>query len=92
MPASTRSAQTGASAISRITVSLGSLKDEVLRLLSRPHTPNWMLARPVAGVRGATLIVNFPGSPRAIEQVARELARGLAHALALIAGRDPHSG
>jgi molybdopterin adenylyltransferase len=65
---------------------------EAMRLLSRPHTPNWMLARPVAGVRGATLIVNLPGSPRAIEQVAHELAPGLAHALALIAGRDPHSG
>lgn len=63
---------------------------EAMRLASRPHTANWMLARPVAGVRGETLIVNFPGSPRAIEQVAEELAPGLAHALALIAGHDPH--
>jgi molybdopterin adenylyltransferase len=62
---------------------------EAMRVASRAHTSNWMLARPVAGVRGETLIVNFPGSPRAIEQVAPELAPGLRHALALIAGRDP---
>jgi molybdenum cofactor synthesis domain-containing protein len=64
---------------------------EAMRLASRPHTAYWMLARPVAGVRDATLIVNLPGSPRAIEQVAAELAPALAHALALIAGRDPHA-
>jgi molybdopterin adenylyltransferase len=63
---------------------------EAMRLASRAHTANWMLARPVAGVRGETLIVNFPGSPRAIEQVAEELAPALGHALALIGGRDPH--
>jgi molybdopterin adenylyltransferase len=63
---------------------------EAMRMVSRAHTANWMLARPVAGVRGQTLIVNFPGSPRAIEQVAEELAPGLAHALALIGGDDLH--
>jgi len=65
---------------------------EAMRMASRAHTTNWMLARPVAGVRGSTLIVNFPGSPRAIEQVGSELAPGLAHALALIGGHDPHHG
>jgi molybdopterin adenylyltransferase len=65
---------------------------EAIRLASRAHTANWMLARPVAGVRGSTLIVNLPGSPRAIEQVGSELAPGLAHALALIGGRAPGHG
>ena len=36
---------------------------EAMRAASREHTPNWMLSRGVAGVSGATLIVNFPGSP-----------------------------
>jgi molybdopterin adenylyltransferase len=59
---------------------------EAMRLASQPHTPHWMLSRALAGVRGRTLIVNLPGSPRAIEQVGEALAPALAHALALIGG------
>ncbi len=59
---------------------------EAMRLSSQPHTANWMLSRALAGVRGATLIVNLPGNPRAIDQVGDALAPALAHALALIAG------
>jgi molybdopterin adenylyltransferase len=62
---------------------------EALRAASRPHTPHWMLSRGVAGVRGATLIVNFPGSPRSIGQAGEVLAPALAHALELIAGLRP---
>ncbi len=60
---------------------------EAMRDASRSHTPNWMLSRAVAGTRGATLIVNFPGSPASIDQAGEALAGPLAHALALIAGR-----
>jgi molybdopterin adenylyltransferase len=60
---------------------------EAMRDASRAHTPNWMLSRALAGTRGATLIVNFPGSPASIEQTGEALAGPLAHALALIAGR-----
>jgi molybdopterin adenylyltransferase len=60
---------------------------EAMRDASRPHTPNWMLSRAVAGTRGATLIVNFPGSPASIDQAGEALAGPLGHALALIAGR-----
>ncbi|HEX8068275.1 MAG TPA: MogA/MoaB family molybdenum cofactor biosynthesis protein [Thermoleophilaceae bacterium] len=41
---------------------------EAIRADSREHTPLGILTRGVSGVRGRTLIVNFPGSPRAIEQ------------------------
>jgi molybdenum cofactor synthesis domain-containing protein len=41
---------------------------EAIRTESRNHTPLGILTRGVSGVRGRTLIVNFPGSPRAIEQ------------------------
>ena len=61
-----------------------------LREASRPHTPNWMLSRAQAGTRGASLIVNFPGSPASIEQAGEALAPALGHALALIARR--HGG
>jgi molybdopterin biosynthesis enzyme MoaB len=62
---------------------------EAMRAASRPHTTNWMLSRGLAGVRGGTLIVTFPGSPRSIEQIGAALLPALAHALELIAGRHP---
>jgi molybdenum cofactor synthesis domain-containing protein len=64
---------------------------EAMRAASRPHTPYWMLSRAVAGARGATLIINFPGSPASIEQVGEALQEALPHALALLTGGlSPH--
>ena len=59
---------------------------EAMRAASRDHTPYWMLSRAVAGIRGATLIVNVPGSPRAIEEAGAAIATALPHALALLGG------
>lgn len=65
---------------------------EALRAASREHTPHWMLSRGVAGIRGSSLIVNFPGSPASIDQAGEAIARSLPHALALLAGqRSAHS-
>ena len=41
---------------------------EAIRADSREHTPLGLLTRGVSGVRGRTLIVNFPGNPKAIAQ------------------------
>ena len=41
---------------------------EAIRVESRNHTPLGILTRGVSGVRGRTLIVNFPGSPKSIGQ------------------------
>jgi len=41
---------------------------EAIRADSREHTPLGILTRGVSGVRGRTLIVNFPGNPKAIDQ------------------------
>lgn len=60
---------------------------EAMRDASRAHTRHWMLSRALAGTRGACLIVNFPGSPRSIEQAGEAIAEALPHALDLIAGR-----
>ena len=58
---------------------------EAMRLASMEHTKHWMLSRATAGIRGRTLIVNFPGNPRSIAQTAAAIAPALPHALALLA-------
>lgn len=64
---------------------------EAMRAVSREHTPHWMLSRAVAGTRGGTLIINFPGSPKSIDETGAALAAALPHALRLLAGRtDAH--
>lgn len=41
---------------------------EAIRADSRGHTPLGILTRGISGIRGRTLIVNFPGNPKAIGQ------------------------
>ncbi len=60
---------------------------EALRAASRSHTPHWMLSRAVAGIRGTTLIINFPGSPKSIGEAGEVIADALPHALELVAGK-----
>jgi molybdopterin biosynthesis enzyme MoaB len=59
---------------------------EAMRDASREHTKHWLLSRGVAGIRGETLIINFPGSPRAIGQAGDAIADALPHAVELMAG------
>jgi molybdopterin adenylyltransferase len=63
---------------------------EAIRAASREHTRHWMLSRAVAGLRGSTLIVNFPGSPASIDQTGEAIADALPHALEQIAGGHSH--
>jgi gephyrin len=56
-------------------------------------TPHAMLARPAAGVRGNTLIVNLPGSPKGAKENLEVIMAALPHAVALInqlKGKDNH--
>ncbi len=62
---------------------------EAMRAASRDFTRHWMLSRGVAGIRGASLIVNFPGSPKSIGEAGAAIADALPHAIALIAGGHP---
>lgn len=57
---------------------------EAIRADSRGHTPLGLLTRGVSGVRGRTLIVNFPGNPNAIDQSWPIVAPTLEHAAATL--------
>ena len=60
---------------------------ETIRADSRDHTPLGILTRGISGVRGRTLIVNFPGNPKAIEEAGAGIAEAIPHALGLLTGR-----
>jgi molybdenum cofactor synthesis domain-containing protein len=58
---------------------------EALRAESLKVTRHAMLSRAVAGIRGQTLIVNLPGSPKAVRENMEVLLPVLPHALELLA-------
>jgi len=60
---------------------------EALRAASYAITPRSMLSRAVAGVRGSTLIINLPGSPKAVAENLFTLANVLDHGLEILTGR-----
>jgi molybdopterin adenylyltransferase len=57
---------------------------ETIRAESRSHTPLGILTRGVSGIRGRTLIVNFPGNPKAIGQSWPVVEPTLEHAAATL--------
>ncbi len=57
---------------------------EAMRAESVRQTPMGMLSRTLAGAAGKTLIINFPGSPRAVEELFGVVAPVLGHAVALL--------
>jgi molybdenum cofactor synthesis domain-containing protein len=54
---------------------------EAMRAASMTVTPRAMLSRQTAGIRGATLIVNLPGSPRAARENLSAVVGALEHGL-----------
>lgn len=61
---------------------------EYIRYLSFAKTPKAALSRGLAGIRGKTLIVNLPGSPKALMEIMPPLKEVLEHAINKIKG-DP---
>jgi molybdenum cofactor synthesis domain-containing protein len=60
---------------------------EAARMQTLAKTPLAMLSRAVAGIRGQTLIVNLPGSPRAVREWLEILLPILPHAVQMASGQ-----
>jgi molybdenum cofactor synthesis domain-containing protein len=61
---------------------------EAMRIAGLKKTPHAMISRAVCGVRGQTLIVNLPGSPKAVREGLEVILPALPHTIAKIQG-DP---
>jgi molybdopterin adenylyltransferase len=65
---------------------------ELMRLEGLKKTPHAALSRALAGTAGATLIVNLPGSVKAVRESLEAVLPVLPHALDLVAGETEHKG
>ena len=63
---------------------------EAIRAESLKVTPMAMISRGVCGVRSGTLIVNLPGSPKAVSESFGVISPVLSHAIDLLEGRTAH--
>lgn len=65
---------------------------ELMRSAGVTHTPMAALSRGVAGTVGSSLIINLPGSPKAVKESLEAVIPVLHHALLTLAGHTQHSG
>ena len=59
---------------------------EQMRAISLRHVPTAVLSRQTAGIRGSTLILNLPGSPRSIREILDEIFAAVPYCVDLIGG------
>lgn len=63
---------------------------EAMRRETAGKSPMAMLSRSVAGIRNGTLIINLPGSPKAVAECFEVIRPVLQHAVNLLAGEPSH--
>lgn len=65
---------------------------EAIRIKSLQITPKAMLSRSVSGIRGKSLIVNLPGSPKAVRESLEFILPVLPHAVEVLSGDTQSCG
>ncbi len=65
---------------------------EAMRMGSLAKTPRAMLSRGVSVLRGRTLVLNLPGSPKGARENLETVLPTLEHGLAILTGRDGDCG
>jgi molybdenum cofactor synthesis domain-containing protein len=65
---------------------------EAIRLAGMKKTPTAMLSRAVAGIRKSTLIINLPGSEKAVRESLEAILPALPHAVEILRGRAGDCG
>lgn len=61
---------------------------EAIRANSMKITPKGMLSRGIAGIRGDSLIINLPGSPKAVKESLEYIMSPVKHGLEILLGLD----
>ena len=64
---------------------------EAMRIETLKNTPMAMISRGVCGIRSGTLIINLPGSPKAVRESFAVIKPVLPHAINLISGHTRHA-
>jgi molybdenum cofactor synthesis domain-containing protein len=65
---------------------------ELIRSTGQKYSPHSSLSRGVAGIRKQTLIINLPGSAKAVQQSMETLLPILPHALEILSGQKVRCG
>jgi len=66
--------------------------NEAMRLASLKITPKAMLSRSASGIRGNTLIINLPGSPKAASENLAAILPALPHGIEILIGSATECG
>ena len=65
---------------------------EIIRIEGFKKSPNALLSRAIAGIRGKSLIINLPGSPKGVRESLEIILKALPHGIAVLKGEATECG